>query len=53
MQDDQIVAHLIGTACSYCDDGTLTDGTFKGDFAVLCDACGTPAYRPIADDEDE
>lgn len=44
-QEEIARKELVGNGCPYCEDGTLTDGRFKGDFAVLCPECDTPAYR--------
>lgn len=42
-----VVDQLIGTACEFCEDGNLESGRFKGDLAVLCESCGTPAFRTV------
>ena len=44
-QEEIAKEKLTGRECPYCDRGTLTEGKFKGDFAILCSACETPAYR--------
>lgn len=36
---------LVGTSCQFCDDGTLAQGEYKGNVAVVCDACETPAVQ--------
>lgn len=36
---------LFGTPCQFCDDGTLAQGEYKGNDAVVCDACETPAVQ--------
>lgn len=40
-----VVAALTGTDCSFCDEGMLVQGTYKGNNAVLCDACETPGAQ--------
>lgn len=40
-----LLAALAGDDCGWCDAGTLARGEFKGDDAVVCDDCGTPAAR--------
>lgn len=44
-QEEIAQESLLGQDCPYCEQGTLTDGRFKGDFAILCPNCDTPAYR--------
>ena len=44
-QEEIALGELAGSTCPYCEEGELTDGTFKGNFAVLCPECNTPAYR--------
>ena len=31
--------------CAFCEDGQLVRGTFKGNDAVVCDACGAPGAQ--------
>ena len=41
-----LVERLCGTDCQYGDcGGSLRHETFKGDEAVVCEECGTPAVR--------
>jgi len=42
---ESLLATLVGDDCRWCADGTLERGEFKGDDAVVCDECGTPAAR--------
>lgn len=43
---DPLVEQLRGTVCQYGNcAGTLRHATFKGDEAVVCERCGTPAVR--------
>lgn len=43
---ETLVRRLRGTDCQYDDcPGTLRHATFKGDEAVVCEDCGTPAVR--------
>lgn len=44
-QEEIAQGELVGNTCPYCEEGTLADGRFKGDFAILCPECDTPAYR--------
>lgn len=44
-QENLVKDELIGKDCTYCDQGTLREGVYKGNFAILCSACETPAYR--------
>ena len=41
---DELRELLSVSRCQYCD-GDLVRGTFKGDEAILCDDCDTPAVR--------
>ncbi|MFC7166799.1 HVO_A0556 family zinc finger protein [Halospeciosus flavus] len=36
---------LVGTSCHFCDDGRLARDEYKGNDAVVCDACETPAVQ--------
>ncbi|UPV75209.1 hypothetical protein M0R89_03850 [Halorussus limi] len=40
-----VLAALVGDECSWCAAGTLAREEFKGDAAVVCEECGTPAAR--------
>jgi hypothetical protein len=39
------LAALAGDDCRWCATGTLARESFKGDAAVVCENCGTPAAR--------
>lgn len=43
--DEPLLVALAGDDCRWCGDGTLARETFKGDDAVVCADCGTPAVR--------
>ncbi|USZ67367.1 hypothetical protein NGM10_11565 [Halorussus salilacus] len=42
---DSLLAALVGDDCNWCARGTLARGEFKGDDAVVCEECDTPAAR--------
>ena len=42
---ESVLAALVGDGCHWCAAGTLERETFKGDDAVVCENCGTPAAR--------
>ena len=42
---DAVLTTLVGDDCSWCGAGTLAREEFKGDAAVVCEECGTPAVR--------
>lgn len=42
---DSVLAALVGDECSWCATGALAREEFKGDEAVVCEECGTPAAR--------
>ncbi|WP_167599459.1 HVO_A0556 family zinc finger protein [Halorussus marinus] len=42
---DSVLATLAGDDCDWCSSGTLVRGRFKGDDAVVCEDCETPAVR--------
>ncbi|WP_202932651.1 HVO_A0556 family zinc finger protein [Halorussus salinus] len=42
---DAVLAALVGDDCSWCATGALAREEFKGDAAVVCEECGTPAAR--------
>jgi hypothetical protein len=42
---DALLAALVGDDCSWCATGTLAREEFRGDDAVVCEDCGTPAAR--------
>jgi hypothetical protein len=45
--NSDVRSQLLDTACQFCESGTLVDGTYKDSYAVVCDNCAVPAYRPI------
>ncbi|QLG48931.1 HVO_A0556 family zinc finger protein [Natrinema halophilum] len=44
-QSTTLLARLEDTACSFCDDGRLVREEYKGNAAVVCTNCGTPAAQ--------
>ena len=42
---EPLFAALVGDDCRWCATGTLAREAFKGDDAVVCEDCGTPAAR--------
>ncbi|SIR30323.1 HVO_A0556 family zinc finger protein [Natronorubrum daqingense] len=40
--DSGVLAHLDGRACPYCESGTLEEGVYKDNRAVICTDCETP-----------
>jgi hypothetical protein len=42
---DVLVETLRERDCEYCSDGTLVEGTYKDNEAVVCDECETPALQ--------
>ncbi|WP_425600753.1 HVO_A0556 family zinc finger protein [Natrinema longum] len=36
---------LEGSICTFCEEGELLRDSFKGNDAVICDACGTPGAQ--------
>lgn len=40
-----IIEELLGAECVWCELGELALEAYKGDTAVVCDNCGTPAAR--------
>ncbi len=42
---ESMLRSLVGDDCCWCTAGTLTRETFKGDDAVVCENCETPAVR--------
>lgn len=40
-----VIAALEGQECSFCGDGKLVRNTYKGNDAVICDACDTPGAQ--------
>ncbi|RKD98081.1 HVO_A0556 family zinc finger protein [Halopiger aswanensis] len=43
--NDRILSSLEGSPCNYCEEGILIREQFKGNSAVLCSQCGTPAIQ--------
>ena len=43
--DRELVARLSGTACHFCEEGSLVAGEYKGNEALVCTTCGTPAVQ--------
>ncbi|MCU4740662.1 hypothetical protein OB955_08060 [Halobacteria archaeon AArc-m2/3/4] len=41
----QLLSRLEGRKCEFCSDGTLVRGIFKGNAAVICEECDTPAAQ--------
>jgi hypothetical protein len=39
------IAVLAGSDCGWCGATTLRRTTYKGDRAMVCEDCGTPALR--------
>ncbi|MFC4988884.1 HVO_A0556 family zinc finger protein [Saliphagus infecundisoli] len=44
---EPVLAALEGDDCTHCDSGTLTRDVYKGDDAVVCEACGVPGARSL------
>lgn len=44
---DELYESISEKTCQYCG-GDLVIGGFKGDRAVICDECDTPAARTLA-----
>ncbi|MFC4447500.1 MULTISPECIES: HVO_A0556 family zinc finger protein [Halorussus] len=42
---EPLLVTLAGDDCRWCASGTLAREQFKGDDAVVCEDCGTPAAR--------
>lgn len=36
---------LVGRSCHFCETGTLVAAEYKGNDAVVCPDCGTPAVQ--------
>lgn len=41
----RLVEKLRGQSCQYCEDGTLQTEQYKGNDAVVCAECETPALQ--------
>ena len=42
---NDLLTTLAGDECRWCATGTLSREEFKGDDAVVCENCDTPAVR--------
>ena len=42
---ETMLADLVGDDCNWCPTGSLTRDEFRGDAAVVCETCETPAVR--------
>ena len=42
---EPVLAVPVGDDCPWCATGTLARGEFRGDDAVVCEECETPAVR--------
>lgn len=42
---DRVVSLLEGSECEFCSQGDLTEGTYEGGPAVVCDHCDVPQVR--------
>ena len=42
---EPVLAALVGDDCNWCATGTLARDEFRGDDAVVCEDCETPAVR--------
>lgn len=40
-----LLEYLEHSNCAFCSDGSLVRTAFKGNDAVVCDCCGTPAAQ--------
>ncbi|WP_309545784.1 HVO_A0556 family zinc finger protein [Natrinema limicola] len=40
-----VLERLTDQTCAFCDDGLLTPGEYKGNQAILCKSCNTPAVQ--------
>ncbi|WP_343192867.1 HVO_A0556 family zinc finger protein [Haloterrigena sp. H1] len=40
-----LFGRLMGATCDFCADGQLASGEYKGNTAMVCDTCGTPAVQ--------
>jgi hypothetical protein len=43
--ESSVIGRLEGRKCQWCSDGRLERGTYKGNEAVVCDSCETPAAQ--------
>lgn len=43
--ESSLLEQLEHCSCKFCSDGALVRATFKGNDAVVCDCCGTPAVQ--------
>lgn len=42
---ETLVEKLRNRECQYCDEGSLSKDTYKGNTAIVCDNCETPALQ--------
>ncbi|MFA9417891.1 HVO_A0556 family zinc finger protein [Natrinema sp. HArc-T2] len=40
-----VLEQLTDQTCSFCGDGLLTSGEYKGNQAILCESCDTPTVQ--------
>ncbi|NUB91486.1 hypothetical protein HTZ84_10705 [Haloterrigena sp. SYSU A558-1] len=40
-----VVDALEGKRCTFCDEGELVQGVYKGKNAVICESCETPTAQ--------
>jgi len=45
MTESSVVRRLEGQDCQWCTDGRLERGRYKGNVAVICEDCDTPAAQ--------
>ncbi|WP_338045779.1 HVO_A0556 family zinc finger protein [Natronorubrum tibetense] len=45
VQEIELLERLKGNDCQFCTDGSLVPGEYKGNSAVLCQSCQTPAVQ--------
>ncbi|WP_458205429.1 HVO_A0556 family zinc finger protein [Haladaptatus sp. NG-SE-30] len=43
--ESSVIGRLEGRECHWCHDGRLERGTYKGNDAVVCSDCETPAAQ--------
>lgn len=42
---EALVENLRNRDCQYCNEGSLSKGTYKENTAIVCDNCETPALQ--------
>lgn len=40
-----VLEALEGESCTFCDEGELVQGVYKGKNAVICESCETPTAQ--------